>query len=287
MRNPIDRLKKGNVYKACAAYLFFGWVIIDVSSTAFPALHLPNWTTTLVVYLYIIGLPVVVAFAWVYDQSPSLAAEMAHRTGWKLNLLLIASLTVAVCLLLLDKFGGVAHIAGRGQGDGFILRAATEKDSDGDDATSQPATNTSSDTSFASMPSSDDKNAKRDESRRQRERELAASLASVEEVEQLEAERSDAQLFGEAISKAIEENWSLPPAYRGMSATLRLQLEPTGHVVQVSIVRSSGNKAFDASAIDAVRRAKRFSAVADAPPQLFERHLRSMLLTFDPEDSPL
>ncbi len=119
--------------------------------------------------------------------------------------------------------------------------------------------------------------------RAQREQELLASVASEDEA--LASEGAETTTYEEAIAIAIEDNWSRPPsARRDMQVVLRIQLIPTGEVVGVSVLKSSGDEAFDRSAVNAVNRAARFPEVADAPPQVFERHLRSLQLVFRPED---
>ena len=124
-----------------------------------------------------------------------------------------------------------------------------------------------------------------EEVRRQREREIALALAAEEETQQAESEADLAMAYTDSIRAAIEDNWSRPPsARRDMEVVLRIQLIPTGEVVSVSIVRSSGNEAFDLSAINAVNKAQRFPEVADAPSKVFERHLRTFQLVFRPED---
>ena len=126
---------------------------------------------------------------------------------------------------------------------------------------------------------------KAEEERRQRQREMELSMAMEEETQQAESDTDLAMAYTDAIRAAIEDNWSRPPsARRDMEVVLRLQLIPTGEVVSVSVVRSSGNEAFDTSAINAVKKAARFPEVADAPEQVFERHLRSFQLVFRPED---
>jgi colicin import membrane protein len=67
-----------------------------------------------------------------------------------------------------------------------------------------------------------------------------------------------------------------------MEATLMVELVPTGDVVNVSIVRSSGDAAFDRSAETAVRTARRFQVPPDSA--LFERYFRRFTLLFRPED---
>jgi colicin import membrane protein len=89
--------------------------------------------------------------------------------------------------------------------------------------------------------------------------------------------------FRDGIYQAVRNNWSRPPSARnGMEATLLVELVPTGDVVNVSIVRSSGDAAFDRSAETAVRTARRFQVPPDSA--LFERYFRRFTLLFRPED---
>ena len=126
---------------------------------------------------------------------------------------------------------------------------------------------------------------KAEEERRQREKEMTLAMATEEDMQAAESDTDLAMAYTDSIRAAIEDNWSRPPsARRDMEVVLRLQLIPTGEVVSVSVVKSSGNEAFDTSAINAVKKAERFPEVGDASPQVFERHLRSFQLVFRPED---
>jgi colicin import membrane protein len=70
-----------------------------------------------------------------------------------------------------------------------------------------------------------------------------------------------------------------------MQVTLLIQLIPTGEVVNVSVVKSSGNDAFDQSAVNAVRRVSKFPYLRDIkPPQLFDQQFRRLMLNFNPTD---
>lgn len=81
----------------------------------------------------------------------------------------------------------------------------------------------------------------------------------------------------------IVAQWSRPPSARnGMSCDLRLALVPTGELVSVTLVRSSGNAAFDRSAELAVRRAAPFQVPED--PAVFDAYFRSVTVTFSPND---
>ena len=101
-------------------------------------------------------------------------------------------------------------------------------------------------------------------------------------VEQVQiAVASQSHLDG--IANLVAENWSRPPRARnGMEVELMIELVPTGDVVGVTIVRSSGSEAFDRSAENAVRHAQRFEVPEER--QLFERDFRKFRILFRPED---
>lgn len=89
--------------------------------------------------------------------------------------------------------------------------------------------------------------------------------------------------FQQGIYKKVVDNWSRPPSARnGMEAELLVELVPTGDVVAVTLLKSSGNAAFDQSAESAVRKARRFEVPKES--MLFERHFRRFHLLFRPED---
>jgi colicin import membrane protein len=69
-----------------------------------------------------------------------------------------------------------------------------------------------------------------------------------------------------------------------MECELEVQLVPTGEVVGVRVVRSSGNAAFDASAENAVRKAGAFPELQKLPSGEFEKKFRRLNLIFKPED---
>lgn len=137
-----------------------------------------------------------------------------------------------------------------------------------------------------------ERKAKREAERQERLQELAQQQfmdALQSEADNLEAVITDdadavaAQSFRMGIYEAIVGNWSRPPSSRrGMQAMLRVELVPTGDIVSVTVVESSGNAAFDRSAEAAVNKARRFEVPKESA--LFERHFRKFTLLFKPED---
>lgn len=131
---------------------------------------------------------------------------------------------------------------------------------------------------------------------RQREREelqrrlaelAKASFNQALEIESTELAEGDdqavAQSYQLGIYQLVVANWSRPPSARnGMQALLMVELVPTGDVVAVTIVESSGNSAFDRSAEAAVRKSRSFDVPRQA--DVFERYFRRFSLLFRPED---
>ena len=104
----------------------------------------------------------------------------------------------------------------------------------------------------------------------------AADIAADEDA-------AKAQSYRLGIYEQVVANWSRPPSARnGMEALLSVDLIPTGDIVAVTIVESSGSGAFDRSAEAAVRKAGRFDVPKET--NLFERHFRRFYLLFRPED---
>jgi colicin import membrane protein len=93
----------------------------------------------------------------------------------------------------------------------------------------------------------------------------------------------EVQSYQASIYDLVRKNWSRPPSARnGMQARFVVELIPTGEVLSVALVDSSGNGSFDRSAEQAIRRARRFDVPKDN--ELFEANFRRFYFLFRPED---
>ena len=87
------------------------------------------------------------------------------------------------------------------------------------------------------------------------------------------------------IRRAVINRWTRPPSARnGMVSVLSIQLVPTGEVVGVGVLTTSGDAAFDRSAISAVERVGKFPEIAQLDSRIFETTFRRFQLIFRPED---
>ena len=105
-----QELKRRNVFRVAAIYVVVSWLLMQIGDVMFPALHLPDWTQTLLVAFLLLGLPIALIFAWAFEVTPEgvvRTAEVAPevsitpRTGQKLNYLIIGTLALAVVMLLI------------------------------------------------------------------------------------------------------------------------------------------------------------------------------------------
>ncbi|MEO8459669.1 MAG: tetratricopeptide repeat protein [Dokdonella sp.] len=114
----LHELNRRHVFRVAAAYAVIGWALIQVTSTVVPALHLPDALTTAVVLLVLLGFPITLVLAWVFEMTPdgvrrtephtSTAARApvdAQRIGRRLSAITIGALGLAVAVLLWRQFG--------------------------------------------------------------------------------------------------------------------------------------------------------------------------------------
>lgn len=89
--------------------------------------------------------------------------------------------------------------------------------------------------------------------------------------------------YSALIKRKVELYWSRPLSARNnMQVTLHIRMLPGGVVKEVTVEESSGNAAFDQSAIHAVEQAKTLPVPADS--RLFNLYFKSLTLIFRPED---
>lgn len=140
-------------------------------------------------------------------------------------------------------------------------------------------------------PKPDPEEVRRAEEERERQDRLRAlseqstQLALAEELADLRDAEADTETmtYAAAIRQAIIQAWSRPPSARlGMEARLRVDLVPSGDLLAVTLLDSSGNPAFDRSAEVAVRKVGRFDVPKET--RLFEKSFRRFTLLFKPED---
>lgn len=65
-----QELKRRKVFGVITTYAATAYIIIEVINNLAVPLNLPSWFATLVLIILVIGLPIVIAFAWIFDFTP-------------------------------------------------------------------------------------------------------------------------------------------------------------------------------------------------------------------------
>src|SRR6184192_956273 len=66
-RNFFAELKRRKVYTVAVTYAVVGWLLIQVVTQVFPPFEIANWAERLVIVAILLGFPVALVFAWIYD----------------------------------------------------------------------------------------------------------------------------------------------------------------------------------------------------------------------------
>jgi len=113
MRKFLEEVKRRNVFRVALVYIIAAWLTMQVIDVMFPALNIPEWLTSAIAVLLLIGFPFALIFAWAFEMTPDgikrekdvdRSQSIMPQTGKKLNNLIIVVLVVAVGFLLVDKF---------------------------------------------------------------------------------------------------------------------------------------------------------------------------------------
>ena len=70
MNNFFAELKRRNVYKVAIAYIVAGWALSQGIAQVFPIFDIPNWAIRMIVLLIVLGFPVAIVFAWMFEITP-------------------------------------------------------------------------------------------------------------------------------------------------------------------------------------------------------------------------
>src|SRR5947208_2983057 len=111
--NFLSELKRRNVIRAAILYLGAIWALAQGISQLGPSIGAPERATRWFLVAAGIGFPFWIAFAWFYEFTPEglkresdidPAESVMRHSGRKLDFAVIGVLTVAVVLLLTDRF---------------------------------------------------------------------------------------------------------------------------------------------------------------------------------------
>ncbi len=71
IRSLVTELRRRRVFRVVGIYVVATFAALQGADILVPALHLPDWTMTLLVVLAFVGFPVAVGLAWAFDVTPA------------------------------------------------------------------------------------------------------------------------------------------------------------------------------------------------------------------------
>jgi adenylate cyclase len=107
-----SELRRRNVIRVGAAYAAIGWLLVQVADVVFPLLGAPDWVLNILVVVLLLGLPLAVVFAWVFELTPDgvkrekdidRLASITRSTGRKLDRVIIVVLVIALGYFIWER----------------------------------------------------------------------------------------------------------------------------------------------------------------------------------------
>jgi tetratricopeptide (TPR) repeat protein len=114
MHRLIKELRRREVFRTVGLYVGIGWITIEGASVMLPAFDAPDWVLRAVIILAILGLPIAIVLAWIYDATDSGVEVQADPSdtvvvpfgGRKTDFVVIGVLVVALGFSVYLNFTG-------------------------------------------------------------------------------------------------------------------------------------------------------------------------------------
>ncbi len=110
-----QELKRRNVFRVGLAYVLGAWVLLQIIDFALEVIGAPDWILQVFFLAALAGLGIALVVSWIYEVTPDgikreseidRTRSVAPETGRKLDRAIIVFLSVAVVLLLVERFTG-------------------------------------------------------------------------------------------------------------------------------------------------------------------------------------
>ena len=95
--NFFAELKRRKVFKVGAAYLVVAWLAVQAASIGFPAFDAPPWALRIFILIALLGFPIAVVMAWVFDVTRE-GVKLDVSTSGSKGLFAAAALLIVLAL---------------------------------------------------------------------------------------------------------------------------------------------------------------------------------------------
>ena len=112
--------------------------------------------------------------------------------------------------------------------------------------------------------------------------EALENIKTSDNLERAEVSQSDVEKYSYVIKKQVMANWKRPKNLNSnLKTEIQINLVPTGEIISSRIIKGSGNKIYDDSALSAVSKVRSFEGL-NMQMSLFDQHFREFILIFSP-----
>lgn len=106
MNRFIRELRRREVFRTAGLYIGICWLLIEVTSVVLPTFNAPDWILQAVIVAAVVGFPIMLVLAWIYDVSSRGVEVQADATdtvivpfgGRRMDFIVIGVLSVALTL---------------------------------------------------------------------------------------------------------------------------------------------------------------------------------------------
>src|SRR3954470_17074465 len=100
-----DELKRRKVYRVAIAYIVAGWALAQGTAQLLPIFDISNQVVRVVIALLLLGFPVALVFAWIFDITPSgirrtsaVDSQAVPSAQTRRNVFLLGTIGIAVAV---------------------------------------------------------------------------------------------------------------------------------------------------------------------------------------------
>ena len=97
------------------------------------------------------------------------------------------------------------------------------------------------------------------------------------------SEQNQVELYSSLIIQSLQSAWRKPINIQdGLVCDLRITINKNGRIINVNLIRSSGNIRFDNSAMKALQRIETFNFFDSIPYNIYLSNFKNIVITFNP-----
>ena len=98
-----------------------------------------------------------------------------------------------------------------------------------------------------------------------------------------ESEQNQVELYSSLIIQSLQSAWRKPINIQdGLVCDLRITINKNGRIINVNLIKSSGNIRFDNSAMKALQRIETFNFFDSIPYNTYLSNFKNIVITFNP-----